>query len=88
MELSLQLLTLDDYKYLSEIHIKLSTKEPAAALNRALRRLQLVRCELHLAFFSPAQLLISKRMKIKVYFQEQYYFLMLYSHKEIKNIVS
>lgn len=58
MELSLQLLTLDDYKYLSEMHIKLSTKEPAAALNGALRRLQLVRCELHLAFFSPAQLLI------------------------------
>jgi len=65
-------LTLDNYKYLPKIHIKLSTREPAAALNRALRiRLQVVRCKLHLGFSSPAQLLISKRMNIKVYFQEQ-----------------
>lgn len=29
-------LTLDNYKHLPELHIKLSTKETAAALNQAL----------------------------------------------------
>lgn len=65
-------LILDNYKYLPKIHIKLSTREPAAALNQALRiRHQVVRCKFHLGFSSPSQLLMSKRMNIKGYFQEQ-----------------